>query len=56
MKNKHAHRTNDKAKYQILHRCLARLIYSFHEFKDVVCIAINDRDANVIVIFILDPR
>jgi hypothetical protein len=54
-KNQHAHQISDKAEYQILHRCLTRLIYSFHKFEDVVCIAVDDGDANVVVIFILDP-
>lgn len=56
MKNEHAHQTSYKVEYQILHRCLTRLIYSFHKFEDVVCIAVNDGDADIIVIFVLDPR
>ena len=40
--------------YQILHRCLTRLIDSFHEFEDIMCVTVDYRDANIIVIFILD--
>ena len=39
--------------YQVGHSRATSLIDSFHEFKDVMCVTINSRNAEIVVVFIL---
>ena len=48
------YRIGGKGTYQLLHGCLAGLVDPFHELKDMVRIAIDHCNSNVVVIFVLE--
>ena len=40
--------------YEVLHGRLAGLVYPFHELQYVMCIAVNNRNTQVIVVLVLN--
>lgn len=39
--------------YEVLHGRLARLVYPFHELQYVMCIAVDNRNTQVVVVLVL---